>query len=294
MYNMPVPQNFYAFRAKYCYDRNARMPKACYFPDWVVKPGSDNELAALCDAVSHRVTKAEALTLPPLVRQQFYVSLTPAQAKHYKSLEKDFLTYCQDESCVTTTAITKLLRLQQVCAGLLPLTSNDTLQHIGTEKLAVLRDLLSDLTPHHKVIVWTHWKPTYEEIARICEELGCGFTSLTGETPMREREEHIKAFNEDAGVRVLIGNQGAGGIGVNLQAASYMIYYSKTYNLEHDIQSEARAHRAGSEIHQKITRIDLVTKDTIEEVIEEALCKKMKSGELIMKFRRANLPSLKD
>ena len=43
-----------------------------------------------------------------------------------------------------------------------------------------------------------------------------------------------------------------------------MIYYSKNFSLEGDIQSEARAYRQGSQIHNKITRYDLVAKDTVD------------------------------
>lgn len=289
---MPVPANYFAYRATYFKDQNAGMPRDRYYPGWVARPEKVPELQQLVDAVSYRITKAEALSLPPLVRKQIYVSLNAAQARHYKEMERDFLTYCNEEACVTNTAISKLLRLQQITSGLLQLTSVDDLRIIGSEKLGALRELLEELCPTHKVIVWSHWKPTYGEIARVCDELGFNFVSLTGDTPHKERGENERAFNEDPKVRVLIGNQGAGGIGINLQAASYMIYYSKTYNLEHDIQSEARCYRAGSEVHNKITRIDLVTKDTIEETIEEALCKKMKVGELIMKFKKNSLPSL--
>ena len=61
-----------------------------------------------------------------------------------------------------------------------------------------------------------------------------------------------------------------------------MIYFSKGYSLEHDLQSEARCHRGGSEIHQKITRIDLVTEGTIEEKVNEALANKLSMAELLL------------
>ena len=91
----------------------------------------------------------------------------------------------------------------------------------------------------------------------------------------------VDNFNNLKTVTVCIANQQAGGVGVGLQAASYMIYYSKDYRLESDIQSEARAHRGGSEIHECITRIDLLTKGTIEEDIHQALREKGKLGDII-------------
>jgi SNF2 family DNA or RNA helicase len=99
------------------------------------------------------------------------------------------------------------------------------------------------------------------------------------------RQEAIDRFQTDSGVNVMISNQSAGGIGVNLTAASYMLYFSKSFSLEADIQSEARAHRGGSEIHDKITRIDLVSPGSVDEVITLALWNKVDVSESILKMR---------
>ena len=89
-------------------------------------------------------------------------------------------------------------------------------------------------------------------------------------------------FRKDDSCRVMIANQGAGGAGINLVEASYSIYYSKGFSLEHDLQSEARNHRGGSEIHDKITRIDLVCPNTIDESINEALSNKQHVADRIL------------
>jgi SNF2 family DNA or RNA helicase len=52
------------------------------------------------------------------------------------------------------------------------------------------------------------------------------------------------------------------------------------------MQSEARAHRGGSEIHEKITRIDMISKDTIEEQIHWALEHKQDVAELVMSLKK--------
>jgi SNF2 family DNA or RNA helicase len=72
-------------------------------------------------------------------------------------------------------------------------------------------------------------------------------------------------------VRVMVASQDAGGTGVNLTAANYMVYYSRGYSLEHDMQSEARAYRGGSERHTSITRIDLVNEGTLDVAVLKAL-----------------------
>jgi SNF2 family DNA or RNA helicase len=83
----------------------------------------------------------------------------------------------------------------------------------------------------------------------------------------------------------MIANQAAGGIGVNMVAASYSIYYSKNFSYGDDAQSESRNHRGGSERHEKITRIDLVCPQTIDELVNEALKAKKNIGELILEWK---------
>ena len=82
-----------------------------------------------------------------------------------------------------------------------------------------------------------------------------------------------------------VANQKAGGVGIDLTAASAMIYFAKSYSLEDDAQSERRAYRGGSEGHDKILRYDLVCENTIDEDINEALKAKMKEGELLWKIK---------
>ena len=93
----------------------------------------------------------------------------------------------------------------------------------------------------------------------------------------------VERLNNDPSCRVLIGHTGSGGIGINLIAASYSIFYSRSFSLEYDIQAEARNYRGGSEKHTKVTRIDLVTPNTIDEEVVKALASKKKIGYQVLK-----------
>jgi Superfamily II DNA/RNA helicases, SNF2 family len=93
---------------------------------------------------------------------------------------------------------------------------------------------------------------------------------LTGDIDAEERFENIRKFQAGE-VRAIIAHPKAGGVGVNLTAASYSIHYSRSYSLTDDLQSEARNYRGGSERHKRITRIDIIAEDTIDEDISAAL-----------------------
>ena len=78
-----------------------------------------------------------------------------------------------------------------------------------------------------------------------------------------------KNFQEDQTTRFFIGQPRTGGFGLTLTAASTVIYYSNSYDLEIRLQSEDRAHRIGQK--NNVTYIDLVSPGTIDEKIINAL-----------------------
>lgn len=288
-------KNFYSFRAQYFDDKNAGMPKSSYFPNWQPRANTVTELNRLIYKKAMRVTKDECLDLPPLVRTEVPVDMGPAQRKAYEEMKKNFITFLGDAACTAQLAVTKALRLQQIVSGFAVLEDEthpglrgatvDFTHGLENPRAQALSELLEDLAPAHKVIVWAVFKQNYVVIRRICEALKLNYVELTGETPDKLRQMQIDAFQSDPSVRVMLANPGAGGIGVNLTAASYSIFYSRSFSLEHDLQAEARNHRGGSEVHDKITRIDLVTLQTIDEQVLKALAAKQNIADQILTWR---------
>lgn len=277
-------KNFYFFRAEYFQDRNAGMRGSQnYFPNWAVKPGALERINSVIYRKAMRVKKEDCLDLPPLVRKTIPCELTPLQAKAYAEMKKDFITYLGDKACVAELALTKALRLLQMVSGFAKLETGDEREFEATPKMKVLQELLETLTPEHKVIVWAVFRENYAQIRKVCTDLGVSYVEVHGDVGSREKFANVDQFNTDPKTRVLVGHPGSGGIGINLVAASYSIFYSRNFSLEQDLQAEARNYRGGSEIHPKITRIDLVAKDTIDELVVKALAGKQAIGEAILK-----------
>lgn len=280
-------KNFFAFRAEYFYDKNASMPKDRYFPDWRIRPESAEKISALMAKKASYAKKVECLDLPPLVIKNVFVDLSKEQAQLYEALKKDFVAYCEDKACVATLAITKALRMMQVVTGYIPLEEISgkhakSIKKLDNPRAKALKSLLEQIAPIAKVCVWACYKDNYETIRGVCDELGLGYVEVTGETAGKDRFENVRRFNEDADCRVYLGHPGSGGIGINLTAASYSIFYSRTFSYGHDVQAEARNHRGGSEIHERITRINLVARGTIDEHIHARLQQKQEiSGKVL-------------
>lgn len=282
--------NFYSFRSAYFEDKNAPFKnKRTYFPDWQPRQTAHVDVQRLIYRKASRVLKSECLDLPPLVRQTIEVELSSEQRRLYDEMKKDYIAFLTDSkdqprTVVAQLALTKALRLQQICSGYVKTDDKEEIELKETPRCDALAQLLEDLTPKHKVIVWAVFKKNYRQIAAVCDRLKLPYCSLTGEQSAKEKSEQVKQFETDTDTRVIIANQGAGGVGINLVAASYSIFYSRNFSLEHDLQAEARNWRGGSERHVKITRIDLVAPATIDEFVLKALARKQSISDSILEL----------
>lgn len=291
-------KNYFSFRAKFFYDKNAGMPSHLHFPDWQVRPGSDKLMLSSISNCTMSAKKSECLDLPPLVKKTVFVELGPEQKKLYQQMKQDLIATIdanqEKRHSIAETALTKALRLQQIVSGHIRLAAQN-----GEEELTVsikdnprkeaLKQLLESICLSEKVIVWSVFRDNYQDIREVCESLKLKYVELHGEVKQSDRDENIAQFNNNPDVRVLIGHPGSGGIGVNLIASSTAIFYSRSFSLEHDIQAEGRNYRGGSEQHEKITRIDLVAKDTIDEVVLSALNSKTELSEKVLRSKLASL-----
>lgn len=281
--------NFYTFRGKYFEDENASWSgKQGYFPKWVPRPETYWELSQKIASKSLSVKKSECLDLPPLVRQQVDVEMSPEQERIYRDMERDYIAYVkglenENRAVVAQLAVTKSLRMQQILSGFVKTDNGDEIPLEKVPRLAALEELLEDLHKEHKIIVWAVHRQNYKAIIKICEKLDLQYAQIHGE--IEDKDAQLDLWRNPK-TRVLIANQGAGGIGIDLIESDVMIYYSKNFSLEHDLQSEARAHRGGSEIHEKITRIDLCVPGTIDDLINEVLLTKGNIGETILKWAK--------
>jgi len=278
-------KNYYVFRSKYFYDKNAGMPSSKHFPDWQPLPGMDKIFNSKIYSKAMRVKKEDCLDLPPFVRQKLYTKMNAEQTRMYKQMKAQFIAYLNDKACVATIALTKALRLQQIVSGFFVTDEGETIRYENVPRLKVLIEAVKDLAVEHKVIVWACFKENYAMISKELEKEEIDHAYLIGGMSDKARRENIEAFREDPSTRVMIANQAAGGVGINLIESSYSVYYTKNFSLEQDLQSEARNYRGGSEMHKKVTRIDLVCKGTIDEHISDSLEAKQDMSENILAFK---------
>jgi len=215
---------------------------------------------------SFQITKAECLDLPPKIYEQRYVALSPEQERLYEELSARLRADLREGGEITAAmAITRLMRLQQVLGGFV--TPDGARAPLalpgGNPRLEALLQVLEEAPG--KVIIWARFRAELQAIANALE----GAVEYHGGVAQDDRQEAVRAFQEDEAVRYFVAQPHSGGYGLTLTAATTVVYYSNDFSLEVRLQSEDRCHRIGQ--HSPVTYVDLVAPGTVDEKIREAL-----------------------
>ena len=135
----------------------------------------------------------------------------------------------------------------------------------GSSKLQLLREKLLELKERgHRALVFSQFTSHLELIRRECEDAGVTYQYLDGSTPAGRRQELVESFQGGVGDVFLISLK-AGGTGLNLTAADYVIHMDPWWNPAVEDQATDRAHRMGQERAVVVYR--LIAKETVEEQI---------------------------
>lgn len=155
-----------------------------------------------------------------------------------------------------------LTRLRQICCH--PGLVDKTAENEDSAKLTATLELLQELNAEgHKVLLFSQFVSMLKIIRSKLEELNLPFHWLTGAST--DRAGIVKAFQEDDKASVFLLSLKAGGSGLNLTAASYVILYDPWWNPAVENQAIDRAHRIGQT--QPVMAYRMLTKNTIEEKI---------------------------
>jgi SNF2 family DNA or RNA helicase len=149
----------------------------------------------------------------------------------------------------------------------------------NSDKWELFTELLDEaLESGQKVVVFTQFLGMVEIIQLYLEQKNIGHCVLTGES--RNRGEIVKRFESDDTCRVFIGSLKAGGVGIDLVAASVVIHYDRWWNASKEDQATDRVHRIGQK--RCVQVIKLVTENSIEERIGDIIDRKKKLAEMAL------------
>ncbi len=219
------------------------------------------------------------LQLPERLEQTRYTPLTVEQAEleeSYRSgaaqllaiAERRPLTRQQQERLLAC-----LLKARQACNAAELCDPKRKVKH--SPKLDELEALVEEIvaTGDAKVLVFSEWVGMLKLAQVRLEKMGVGYEMLHGSIPTDKRPALLQRFHDDPNARVLLSTD-AGGVGLNLQVASYVIHLDLPWNPARLDQRTARAHRLGQTRGVVVTY--LCAEQGIERGIEGTLAQKRK------------------
>ncbi|HRQ87711.1 MAG TPA: DEAD/DEAH box helicase [Bacteroidia bacterium] len=216
-----------------------------------------------------RRTKGEvALDLPPKIEEDVFSEMEDVQLALYKAelerIQKVLLGIESDESLRKNSFVILqgLMRLRQICCH--PGLIDQKHRWEESAKLNALFYLLDQLHEEgHKVLVFSQFVSMLDIIKEELEERDRPYSYLTGQT--KNRHEVISDFQETKEPKTFLLSLKAGGSGLNLTSASYVILYDPWWNPAVENQAIDRCHRIGQE--SKVNAYRLLMRDSVEEKI---------------------------
>lgn len=220
---------------------------------------------------SFRITKAECLDLPPLTETIIPVELN--NRKPYDKMEKELLLRFKDHKDIITIeaqlAVTLVSKLQQLASGFI-YDENHNAILTDTSKITALEDLLSK---EHKTIIFCKY---ITEIDAIYKHFHKEYKIMIYDGRTEDKSIWKKLPEYD----IMIAQIKSGGTGLNLQAASVVIFYSMTFSFIDISQAKDRVYRNGQK--EKVSIYYLLSKNTVEEDIYKRVQEKCDDARLIL------------
>lgn len=216
-----------------------------------------------------RRTKNQVLEeLPPRTEITVRVEMGKEEAALYEAMRRSALDNLagigkvEGKGELHMKILAEIMRLRRACCNprlVLPESP------IPSAKLAAFGEILEELKENrHKALVFSQFVGHLTIIREFVERCGISYQYLDGSTPPAERKRSMDAFQAGDGDLFLISLK-AGGVGLNLTAADYVIHMDPWWNPAVEDQASDRAHRIGQQ--RPVTIYRLVAKGTIEEKI---------------------------
>lgn len=232
-----------------------------------------------------RIKDEVATELPPKTEQLIKVPLMPEQQKLYDQVRalakaKVYATI-QDRGMQgsTVTILDALLKLRQVAChpDLVKLEIAADVHESG--KHEIIHDLIEELVAEgHRALVFSQFTSHLKILREWLDAEGIGYYYLDGRT--RNRQDLVDSFNDPDGPPLFLISLKAGGTGLNLTSADYVIHMDPWWNPAVEAQATDRAHRIGQT--RPVVVYKVVAENTVEEKIIELQNKKRELFESVV------------
>lgn len=231
--------------------------------------------------ILRRMKRDVAKDLPDKVENMAYCEMTPEQKDFYldvldstkeelfKSIEMNGLEKSR------MSIFSALLRLRQICCHPKLYDKEHVKGVIQSGKFEYLKGMLEQIIEEdHRVLLFSQFVDMLDIIKGWLDRSGIQYEYLTGKT--KDRKAAVDNFNNNPNVKIFLISLKAGGTGLNLTGADYVIHYDPWWNPAVEDQATDRAYRIGQT--KKVFVYRIITKNTVEEKIQKL---KMRKRDLV-------------
>ncbi|MEO5377484.1 MAG: DEAD/DEAH box helicase [Magnetococcus sp. DMHC-6] len=214
-----------------------------------------------------RRTKSQVLDeLPPRTEITLQVEMSPEETAFYESIRRQAIEEIENFQGPMAhnhlQILAQIMRLRRACCNSRLVLPDSP---IISSKLLLFWEVVENLLENrHKVLVFSQFVDHLTIVRQLLDQKKVFYQFLDGSTPAKERKKRVEAFQSGEGDLFLISLK-AGGLGINLTAADYVIHMDPWWNPAVEDQASDRAHRIGQQ--RPVTIYRLVTKNSIEEKI---------------------------
>ena len=250
----PLGRSFLSFAKRYC-----AAEKGEY--GWKTGGASNiDELTVQLHGVMLRRSKDDVLALPPKLRTWLPVTVAPGTGA--RAVKKVFELLAGKGSRPLRSRDVELRTRGKLLAFLV-----EARQALAFAKVTSTLDFVKGaIDQGEKVIVFSCFE---DPVQKLAKELGPSAVVVTGKTPASIRQPLVDRFQNDADVRVFIANIIAGGTGLNLTAATQVVFNDLDWVPTNHWQAEDRAYRIGQTRTVNVTYF--VARDTIDDFVQAVL-----------------------
>ena len=226
-----------------------------------------NRLKKLIQPFILRRTKTQVLDeLPARTEITLQVELSAQEMAFYEALRREAIEKLADPDVEAGTkhlqVLAEIMKLRRACCNTRLVKGTTALP---SAKLEAFGDIIEELIENnHKALVFSQFVDHLSILREFLDGQNVSYQYLDGSTPTKERKKRVDAFQAGEGDVFLISLK-AGGTGLNLTAADYVIHMDPWWNPAVEDQASDRAHRIGQQ--RPVTIYRLVAKNTIEEKI---------------------------
>jgi non-specific serine/threonine protein kinase len=217
--------------------------------------------------ILRRTKEQVAPELPPRTERVLYTDLDPQQKKMYAQTRERYraelmgLIETEGFNDVRFKILEGLLRLRQIAIHPALIDKNFKGE---APKFELLLETLETLQQeNHKALIFSQFVETLHLLQRELDTRNMRYAYLDGQTA--NRQEQVDLFQTDPTYRFFLISLKAGGVGLNLTAADYVIHLDPWWNPAVEMQASDRAHRIGQDKPVFIYKI--IARDTVEEKI---------------------------